>query len=72
MEDDHMSFDKIIWAVHNQTKINTGEIFEKYKISPKAQGMYGCSIVQDDSHVGCEACSQDWYFEDGASLSHGI
>jgi hypothetical protein len=35
MEDDHMSFNKTIQTMHNQTKINTGEILEKYKISPK-------------------------------------
>jgi len=35
MEDDHMSFDKIIKVMQNQTKINMGEILEKYKISPK-------------------------------------
>ncbi len=35
MEDDHMSFDKTIWPMQKQTKINMGEILEKYKISPK-------------------------------------
>jgi len=35
MEDDHLSFDRTIQVVQNQTKINTGEIFEKYKISPR-------------------------------------
>jgi hypothetical protein len=35
MEDDNLSFDKTIWVMQNQTKINTGEIIEKYKISPK-------------------------------------
>jgi hypothetical protein len=29
MEDDHLSFDKIIQVVQNQTKINTREILEK-------------------------------------------
>jgi hypothetical protein len=35
MEDDHLSFDKTIRAMQNQTKINIGEILDKYKISPK-------------------------------------
>jgi hypothetical protein len=35
MEKDQLFFDKIIWAVQNQTKINTGEILKKYKIIPK-------------------------------------
>ncbi len=30
-----MSFNKTIQTMHNQTKINTREILEKYKISPK-------------------------------------
>jgi hypothetical protein len=35
MEDDHMSFNKTIQTMHNQTKINTWEILQKYKIFPK-------------------------------------
>jgi hypothetical protein len=37
MKDDNLSFDKTIQALQNQTKINVGEILEKYKISPKCK-----------------------------------
>ncbi len=35
MEENRLSFDKTIQAIQNQTKINMGEILEKYKINPK-------------------------------------
>jgi hypothetical protein len=35
MEEDWLNFDRTIWAVQNQTKINKGEILEKYKITFK-------------------------------------
>jgi len=35
MEENQLSFNMTIWAVKNQMKINTGEILEKYKITPK-------------------------------------
>jgi hypothetical protein len=35
MEDNQLSFDRTIRVVQNQTNINTREIFEKYKITPK-------------------------------------
>jgi hypothetical protein len=35
MDDDHLSFNRTIQVVQNQTKINTREILEKYKFSPK-------------------------------------
>jgi hypothetical protein len=34
--------------------------------------LYGCSIVEDDSHASCEAYFQDWYLKGGTCLSHGI
>jgi hypothetical protein len=37
MEDNQLSFDKTIRAMQNQTKINTREILEKYKITPKCK-----------------------------------
>ncbi len=37
MEEDQLNFDRTIWAVQNQTKINRGEILEKYKITPKCK-----------------------------------
>jgi hypothetical protein len=37
MEDDNLSFTKIIRVVQNQTKMNTKEILKKYKISPNAR-----------------------------------
>ncbi len=36
MEEDQLSFDMTIWAVQNQTKINTKNIL-KYKITPKCK-----------------------------------
>jgi hypothetical protein len=33
MEDNQLSFDKTIWVVQNQTKINTRVILEKYKVT---------------------------------------
>jgi hypothetical protein len=35
MEDNQLSFDRTTWVVQNQMKINTMEILEKYKITPK-------------------------------------
>jgi hypothetical protein len=59
MEENQLSFNMTIWAVQNQMKINTGEILDTYKITPKhkAQGPNACSIVQDGSHAHCQAYS---------------
>jgi hypothetical protein len=35
MEENQLSFDMAIRAVQNQTKINMGQIIEKYKVIPK-------------------------------------
>jgi len=37
MEEDQLSFDRTIWAMQNQTKMNMREIFLKYKITPKCK-----------------------------------
>jgi hypothetical protein len=37
MEEDQLSFDRIIWAMQNQTKMNMREIFLNYKITPKCK-----------------------------------
>jgi hypothetical protein len=37
MEEDQPSFDKTIWVVQNQTKINMKEILEKYKVTQSAR-----------------------------------
>jgi len=42
MEDNHLSFNRIVQVMQNQTKINTGEILEKYNISLKHKA---CMVV---------------------------
>jgi hypothetical protein len=42
MEDDNLSLNRIIQAMHNQTKINKKEIIKKYKISPKRKA---CMVI---------------------------
>jgi hypothetical protein len=37
MEENQLCFDKTIQVVQNQTKINMGEILEKYNITPKCK-----------------------------------
>jgi hypothetical protein len=46
MEDNHLSFDIIIRVIHNQTKINTTEILQKYKISPKQKARMVVALCQ--------------------------
>ncbi len=40
-----MSFDRTIRAVQNQTKINKGEFFEKYKIILKHKAQSACMMI---------------------------
>jgi hypothetical protein len=53
MEEDRLNFDRTIWVVQNQSKINRGDILEKYKITPKCKAWSACSIVHDGSHANC-------------------
>jgi hypothetical protein len=72
MEEDRLSFERTIQVVQNQTKISTGEILEKYKITPKCKARMHVPLCKMFPMLIVRLAPSTKYLENGTCLSHGI